>query len=387
MVNSISRREFIDVVLRSAVAGLPLATIGAALGQTENTQSLVFMQYDGLSLSPAETIAELGRLCKEKSPLEDMYSRGGTVEDVERYFARLLGKETAIFMPTGTLANHLALRALSKGGQRVIVQEVSHIYNDSGDATQTLSGLNLLPLVPEKASFAWADVERALAKTAAGRVATAVSAISIESPVRRLSGEMFDLQHMRTICKEARTRGLGMHLDGARLFIASAYTGVPPAEYASTFDTVYVSLWKYFNSINGAILAGPAKLLDGMHHTRRMFGGALWHAWPFVVLAQRYAEGFVDRFKSAIAVSNEFIGAIEGGGIKVERIPNGTNVFRLEIADAKADSLPARARAEGIVMQAPVKTNAGFVFTITVNETWNRIRGAALAAKVKKALQ
>ena len=83
------------------------------------------------------------------------------VEEVEAYFARVLGKERALFMPTGTLANHLALRTLAGDRRRVVLQEVSHVYNDTGDSAQILSGLTLLPVAPDRATFTWADVEAA----------------------------------------------------------------------------------------------------------------------------------------------------------------------------------------------------------------------------------
>ena len=235
----------------------------------------IFLYRDDLHLSPVETVAELERLCAEQAPATDIYGQGGVVEEVEEYFARQLDKERALFMPTGTLVNHLAIRALAGERRRVVVQDVSHIYNDTGDSSQMLSNLTLLPLAPGKATFTWAEVEDALRRTESGKVAAPVGALSIETPVRRRYGELFDHSQMIDICKQARKNGIGLHLDGARLYIASAYTGISPAEYAKPFDTVYVSLWKYFNSLNGAILAGPAALLDSMFHTRRMFGGAL----------------------------------------------------------------------------------------------------------------
>jgi len=123
-----------------------------------------------------------------------------------------------------------------------------------------------------------------------------VGAISIESPIRRLRGELFDYAEMQRISALAREKGIGLHLDGARLFMASAFSGISPAGYASLFDTVYISLWKCFNAMNGAVLAGPAKVIDGLFHVRRMFGGALWSAWPFAAVARHYAEGFLDRY-------------------------------------------------------------------------------------------
>lgn len=340
---------------------------------------------DGLHHEPAEIVAELARLCGPLPIVADQYGLGGVVEEVETYFARLLGKERALFMPTGTLANHLAIRALAGERRRAIVQEVSHVYNDTGDSSQLLSGLTLLPIAPDKATFSWADVERALDRTSSGRVSTQIGAISIESPVRRRSGELFDRVEMQRVCSEARQRRIGLHLDGARLFIASAYTGVPPAEYAAPFDTVYVSLWKYFNAINGAILAGPASVIDGMFHVRRMFGGALWNAWPFALLARHYAEGFVDRLKSAVKVSEDFIRG-SGGPIEIQRIPNGTNVFRMVVRQAASAALQERLRTQDVILGAPAAAKDGAVFVLQVNETWNRTTGSLLAEKVRRAL-
>jgi len=382
-----ARRQFLEISgVAAAVFGIPLQTAGAAEAASHTTSSTVHLEHDGLGLSPSETVAELARLCAAQAPAEDIYGLGGVVEEVEAYFARVLGKERALFMPTGTLANHLALRTLAGDRRRVVVQEVSHVYNDTGDSTQILSGLTLLPVAPDRATFTWADVDRVLRRTATGRVSASVGAISIESPVRRRSGELFDHAEMARICAEARRRDIGLHLDGARLFIASAYTGISPADYAAPFDTVYVSLWKYFNAMNGAILAGPAATLDGMFHVRRMFGGAIFNAWPFAMLARRYAEGFVERLRSAVAVSEEFIRSVSGGAVRIERVRNGTNIFRVIVAGAKAQALPEGLRPQGIFLPQPTRGPDDAVFVLYVNETWNRTTGAHLAEAFQRAM-
>ncbi len=357
-----------------------------------NERTKIFLYGDVLHLSPAEITAELARLTAEQSPEADIYGLGGLVEEVEDFFARQLGKERALFMPTGTLANHLAVRKLAGERRRVIVQEVSHIYNDTGDSSQTLSNLTLLPLAPGQATFTWQQVEEALRRTQSGRVAAPVGAISIESPVRRLGGELFDHGEMTKICKRAREQGMRLHLDGARLYIAAAYTGISPADYAKPFDTVYVSLWKYFNSLNGAILAGPAEVIDGMFHVRRMFGGALFNAWPFALLARHYANGYLDHMKSAIAVSEAFIEGISGNGVRVERIPNGSNVFRLFVPGDKAETLRLRLTDQGVMLPRPARTNSEktdgeMVFWLQVNESWNRTTAPQLIEKFTIALR
>ncbi|MEO8037423.1 MAG: beta-eliminating lyase-related protein, partial [Betaproteobacteria bacterium] len=110
--------------------------------------AIVRLEQDGLSLTATEAATELARLCAAQPTTPDTYGLGGIVAEVEAYFARVLGKERALFMPSGTLANQLALRALARERRRVVVQDVSHVYNDTGDSSQILSGLTLLPLAP-----------------------------------------------------------------------------------------------------------------------------------------------------------------------------------------------------------------------------------------------
>ena len=143
---------------------------------------------------------------------------------------------------------------------RVLVQEESHIHCDSGDGAQVLSNLNLIPIDSANGTFTQEEVASAIRRADSGRVRTGIGVIAIESPIRRRLGRLFDYEEMRRICAFAKREGIATHLDGARLFMASAYSGIEPAEYASHFDTVYVSMWKYFNATAGAILAGPRRL-------------------------------------------------------------------------------------------------------------------------------
>src|SRR5437764_2151979 len=228
-------------------------------------------------------------------------------------------------MPSGTLANHLALRLLAGTGRRVLVQHESHLYNDEGDCAQQLSGLNLVPLAPGRASFTLDETAAEITGPSEARVAIPVGAISIETPVRRMAGEAFDFAEVRRIAGFARDRGIGLHLDGARLLVESVYTGIAPAEYAAMFDTVYVSLYKYLNAAAGAILAGPRALLDGLYHQRRMFGGGLPHAWPYAAVALHYLDGFAERFGAAAAASNRLLAALaEHPRVTVERTAGAT---------------------------------------------------------------
>lgn len=382
-MDPISRRGFVGTLGAAVGAGcLPYTPVFA--NTAIEPDRVVHTSGDGIGITPREYATLLNRLCQSKDVSGDNYLLGGEVEEFEKHWAQLLGKEAAVFMPSGTLANQLALRALAGTRRRVIVPEMSHIYNDTGDACQTLSGLTLMPLAPGRATFTKADVEAVLTRTAGGRVATDVGAIVIESPIRRLSGQMFDWDEARRISALARDKGIGMHLDGARLFIASAYTGISPAEYAAHFDTVYVSLWKYFNCGIGAILAGPKRVLDGMFHVRRMFGGNLAVGWNAALVARHFMDGYDRRLKSAVQTSETFYTALAAHPrVTVERIPNGTNLARVTFKGANAADISRRLGDRGIAMSAPA---GQATITFGVNETWNRMSAADLIRTFEQAL-
>ena len=382
---SLTRRELVHSL--GAAAGLGLIERPALAGSVAQGEAdgIVYLGGDGIGLSPRGYTSLLHELTRKLDVREDNYLLGGEVERFEQHWAALLGKEAAVFMPSGTLANQLALRALAGGRRRVIVPEMSHVYNDTGDACQTLSSLTLIPLAPGAASFTRADVEAVLARTASGRVAADVGVILIESPVRRLFGQMFDWEEVTRITAFARERGIGTHLDGARLFIQSAYSGISPAEYAAPFDTVYVSLWKYFNSGIGAMLAGPKRVLDGMFHVRRMFGGNLAVGWPAALVARHYMDGFLARLQSAVRISEDFYTAIaRHPKVTVSRIPNGTNLTRLTLKGANLAAVRKKLLERDI--QMPGGSPDGAV-TLGVNETWNRTSGADLTAAFEQALE
>jgi threonine aldolase len=179
-----------------------------------------------------------------------------------------------------------------------------------------------------------------------------------------------------------------MHLDGARLFLASAYTGVPPATYAALFDTVYVSLYKYFNSAAGAILAGPRRLLENLYHERRMFGGGLQQAWPDAAVALYYLDGFGDRFARAVTAADALFAALgRHPRCRVARRPAGTNVARLHVKGLDAASLPERLRARGITtspVQGPSVDGADFV--LLTNESLLRRPASQIIREFTEAL-
>jgi threonine aldolase len=386
----LSRRELLRAGAAVVVAGQVEGAFPQADIEGPGPSQPVWMNMtsDGLHLTPGEQASRLARLAGRKGFAPDEYSLGGTVAALETAFATLLGKEVAVFMPTGTLANHLAVRALAMvhrgAGTRVLLPGASHLYNDSGDCLTSLSGLTMVPLGRETATFTEADVEAELARSAGGRVAAPVGALVIESPVRRCHGELFDPEELRRVTALARARGIGLHLDGARMLIASAYTGVPPAAMAAPFDTVYVSLYKGLNAPSGAMLAGPRRLLEGLFHARRMFGGGLPEAWPFAAGAAEDLPGFIERLKTAVAASEQVFKALENRGIRVRRVPRGTNVAFIPLGSR--DPAAVRAALDAAQVRAGLPPEGAKELRVVVNESWSRRDPGDLAEVLARAL-
>ena len=376
---TVNRRRFLHLG-GAWTTGLGLGAMyrpraASAQGVTASNEGSVRLSGDGVGLNSTQYSQLLNRLSEERGIDPDSYSLGGVVEELENEFARILGKERAIFMPTGTLANHMGVRALAEGPSRVIVQAESHFYRDEGDCAQTLSNLNLIPLAPDRGTFTADEVQRVIDETGGGRVQSRVSVIAVESPVRRKRGERFDAAELAEIVNIARREGIKLHLDGARMFLEAAYTGQDVAEMAQPFDTVYASLYKYFNAASGAILAGPAELLDGMYHERRMFGAGLPRVWPFAAVALHYLSGFSDRFSRAVEISEDLIRGLDGHeAFAVNRIPSGTNLFQLEVRGSDALEFRTRMAARGVLLSTPQEG----VFLVGVNETLNNMTAAEL---------
>ena len=214
-----------------------------------------------------------------------------------------------------------------------MVQEQSHLYNDTGDCVTRLSGITLVPLGKDQPAFALDALQAAVERAVTGRVLNPIGAVMIESPVRRQMGQVVPFEAMQAITDYCRQQQIATHLDGARLYMMSAATGIAPAAYAALFDTVYVSLYKYFGAPFGATVSGPSVCIDGLYHERRMFGGGLSSAYFAAALALQGMDGFADRFAAAMAQADTLFTRLNAlDGLHVGRFAHGSNIFPLTLA-------------------------------------------------------
>ena len=347
----------------------------------QTPDNTVIFRGDGEPKPPEALIRRLAEIsCKIE---QDSYSQGGIVEQLEKRFAQMLGKEAALFFPTGTMANHLAIRKLCGVNARAVVPEQSHLYHDSGDCVSRLSNINLIPLAKGRPCFNQEELEEAFDQARSGRVSTPIGAVMIESPVRRQMGQVVPFDQIQEMTDFCRGNNMPTHLDGARLYMMSAATGISPQEYSQCFDTVYVSLYKYFGAPFGAILAGTSEFVEGLFHDRRMFGGGLASSWVAAALALNGAEDFEARFQDAMAQGRDLIAKVNAlSGISIEAYENGSNIYPVAF-DSHVDikKCASALRDEGVILPTS-ETGA----QMTINTTLLRKENSVILQAFKYAL-
>ena len=354
----------------------------------ESTAPAINFVSDGEMLTPKEYIGKLAEIDKKSSIQADSYGSGGPVEALQKKFESITGKERAIYMPTGTMANQLAIANLSGPNTKVFVQETSHVYRDEADAAQSVHGKRLIPLATGEAAFTLTQLREAINYHNNGEVfKSGLGAVSIENPVRRANGAQVPLEEIKNISVWCRENNLKLHLDGARLFLASGYSGVTVKQYASYFDTVYISLYKYFGAAGGAILCGDAGIIDKMEHQIKIFGGTMYQSWPQAAMALHYSDGFEKRFKEAAEKGNQLFASLNQlPELKIIPVSNGTNIFQVKFSDGfstKKFSETLNSRY-GIILSGFVRDGLG---RIAINESILKRENSEILAAIKDSLQ
>ncbi|MCI2420983.1 beta-eliminating lyase-related protein [Saccharopolyspora sp. K220] len=282
---------------------------------------------------PAERLRVLlSRVDEDELP--DDYGRGGAVQRLEDRMATLLGKEAAVFMPTGAMASQVALRLHADiRTTRVIgFHPRAHIevHERKGYAVvHQLIGKQL------------GDHDRLLTLDELEAVREPLAAVLWELPQRDLGGLLPEWDSLVAQTAWARERGIAAHLDGARIWEAQPYYGRSHAEIAELFDTVYVSLYKSLGGLGGAILAGPAALVEHAREWRARLGGQLHNAWPLAMSAEAGLDSHLPRMHDYWMHARELAAALSDvpGVSTVPHMPQ-TPLFHVHI-DAPREALDA----------------------------------------------
>jgi len=208
---------------------------------------------------------------------DDVYGEDPTVNRLQEMVAGLLGKKAALFVPSGTMANQLAIRIQTLPGQEVIAESKAHIVRYEQGAAGALAGVQLHWMTGDRGLMGPEHIEAAIRPKDQHSIQTAL--ICLENTHNAGGGTIYPLSTIERIRAVASAHGVPMHLDGARLFNAVAATTLPPAAYAQHFETVSVCLSKGLGAPAGSLLlTNDPALIDKARRFRRMYGGAMRQA-------------------------------------------------------------------------------------------------------------
>jgi threonine aldolase len=266
-----------------------------------------------------------------------------TVNALERRAAALLGQEEAVFVPTATMANEIAVRTLSEPGDELIAEENAHILLSELGGPAVHAGLMTRPVRGEVGRFG-PDVVRRMARRTDRTHIPPTRVVAIENTHNASGGRVWPLDEIRALVAVCRELELSAHLDGARLLNASVASGVPAAEIAGQFDTVTICLSKGLGCPLGALVAGSAELMAKARRLKHQFGGAMRQA-GIVAAAGVYAlDHNVERLADDHARARRLAESLHAAGVPVNLEQVETNFVQVDVGALGLDSDEALAR-------------------------------------------
>lgn len=290
-----------------------------------------FLHWHG-QRSPAELLAELA-----DHATIDRYGAGGSVAEVERRTAELLGKPAAVFLPSGTMAQQIAMRInAERRGRRVIAfHPTCHLEIAEGKGYERLHGLS---------GRLVGGAHRLMTRDDLAAVAEPLAAVIWELPQRMIGGQLPAWDDLLAQVDLVRARGAAAHLDGARIWEAAAAYDRPLAEVAAPFDTVYVSFYKSIGGLGGCCLAGPDDVVAEAAEWRLRHGGTMFALWPYAAAALAGLDRRLPRMPQYLAHARAIADALRGlDGVAVAPDPPHTSMLHIHLRTTE-DALHAATR-------------------------------------------
>jgi threonine aldolase len=288
------------------------------------------------TFSPAERDPRATlRALAERAPSNDevdLYGERALAERLEARVAELLGKEAAVWMPSGTMAQQIALRihCERRGNRRIAFHPQCHLDVHEGRGYAHLHGLHADLLGSRERLPAPEDLEA---------VREPLGAVVLELPAREIGGQLPAWEELTAFCAKARDEGIALHMDGARLWQCAPFYRRALAEIAALFDTVYVSFYKDLGAPAGAALTGTKVVIDEARVWQIRHGGRLFTAYPFLIAAERGLDEVLPRMPEFVARASELAAALGAlDGVEIVPDPPQTAMFHL-LAHRELDRL------------------------------------------------
>lgn len=301
---------------------------------------------------------------------DDVIDTDPTVERLQHRCAEMLGKEAAIYMPSGTMTNQIAIRLHCGPGDEFICETNCHLYNYeqaayaqlSGVASRTVEGVDGVLHVDQLRDLIRPDNDH--------MVRTRL--VCLENTHNRGAGRIQPYANVLAICRWAQDHGLRRHLDGARLFNAVVATGIPADQWCQHFETVSVCFSKGLGAPVGSALAGPRDLIRLARRHRKVFGGGMRQAGIIAAGALYALEHHVDRLAEDHAHAQLLAQAVrESPGLRLrpDQIDTNMVIFEVDAALGTAADVAAALQAEGVLVLTTSRTRIRAVTHLDVNES------------------
>ena len=296
---------------------------------------------------------QMRRAMMEAEVGDDVYGEDPTVNRLEQTTAQLTGKEAALFVPTGTMANTIAVKLRTSHGEEVICDSRSHVLNYELAMMAWFSGCVARPISTERGILSWEQVRREIRPLGPHWAPTGL--ITIENTHNMLGGNVYSLEAIREIADGAHERGVKVHMDGARVFNAAAATGVPVSDIVAPVDTVMFCLSKGLGAPAGSILAGPADLIAKGRLYRKRLGGGMRQVGVLAaacLVAMEESPELLPCDHANARFLAEGLSLIPGIQIAPESVATNIAVFDVSATGVAPTEISARLKRRGVLMNA-----------------------------------
>lgn len=280
---------------------------------------------------------------------DDVYGEDRLMNELQNRVADMLNKEAALFVPSGTMSNQLAIRSQTNPGDEVICDYNSHIFNYEGGGPALLSGVQLHPLLGDFGILELDQVKESIRPDDHHFAPTGL--IALENTHNRAGGVVYPLPVIAEISQHAKANGIRMHLDGARLMNAVIASGLDPSAYADQFDSVSLCLSKGLGAPIGSVLSGTTEFIDAAHRFRKVFGGGMRQVGSLAAAGlyalANHVERLVEDHQRAKVLAEI---CLELGVLENDLAWTQTNIVLLSCPEGNAFELEARFEKEGLLV-------------------------------------
>ena len=300
---------------------------------------------------------------------DDVFGEDPTVNALQAKVAKILGKEASIFVPSGTMGNQLAIKSHTQPGDEVIIEATSHPYNFEGGASAVLSAVQFYCLRGVRGILDASQFEEAIRPDDHHFPVTKL--ICLENTHNRGGGTIYPLQKIAEITRFARSKGLLVHLDGARLWNASVASGIKPHEYAQWADSVSVCLSKGLGAPIGSLVAGTKPFIERVHRFRKMFGGGMRQVGILAAAGIYALDHHIERLKEDHRNAKRLaLGLSEIQGVSIEPEHVETNIVIFDIAERGMTAAQVRdeMKKKGVLIHPFGKTLVRLVTHLDVSK-------------------